>query len=557
MKRYVCISFLCASSITLVVSSCEIDTRPLASNHLVGQKTTQPIILVDGFFVPNFWRTSKTIDYCEQLGLGYAGTLAEREAGGFYMHPYPDVERRDVFLLEVDDYAQSLSQWSDDLAEAVKYVKQVTRASGVTLMSYGTGGLAVRKYLLDHPENHGVEQVVMVAAPHGGVWKAIWSLLVQEETVSGITVVDLALEQLFRFLARLLNIDIDAPILKEIFLVERNAWLQDLNVGRLPERVVYNNITLRVVREDASIFRRNGFPIDRSLPDLDRQQLSHVSSLQDPTTLDYSTHDVVLSEPDNYYPLYRALRRVLTEPFRWCEECLPVSQMRPNRVDVYYETPLAGLFDVRAFETNTGRVLETSEPAVFRYGRESYGRIRIYLNDPVSWPIEVIARSPDLQEWSISVVRDSDRPVIATGLRMDDPPVIIHIQRIDNLPPRNTQGRKWDLLDFKGSQPDLQIHVLADNQVIRTSEVYPEIEASVDVDEEFVLDVDPSSQSIEIRIMDHDALGHEVMAEITWEPGSLPVGTKELTLRNGTKIVATIEWERPRVRFIHPDTLKL
>ena len=540
--------------VLLVVSGCEPGGG--VWNKLEGLRTTQPILFVGDFTEQDFWHVSGTTRYFERIGLGYGGDLVWSGDAGLQPTIRPRKDARDFYVMRISDYAQSLTVWSAEIRDAVLWVRRQTGARAVTLVGIGTGGVGIRKYLVDHQDDHYVSHMIMVASPNGGMPRAIMSIM-NQETRGDVwhhrlrsSVLDVA--------GWVVQLDLKAPILRELLPVEHNPALQQLNATALPADVWYTTISLDV--RPAGRWKLGGArrSLKRSLADVDRQDPKYVGGLHAPSVRQVSHVSLALESTTNYEPLFRELVRALSSPFELSDAVLVHPAGRSSeRLDVYYEAPFAGLIEFQVEELETGVMLPVSRATIVNREGATFGRVSIGLETPDAFHIRVYALMPDGTEYVKDIIHGNAPSTLTSMLFDPQDPLSITVVRIENIPPFAPGGGAWDVMDFNGGHPDLQISMIAGSRILRTGDMYRDVQRSLEVQERFELNVDPDSESISIQVRDRDPLGADLVGTHTWQPGQLPVGQHVLVLENGVRLVLYIDWKRQKTRIVDPIPLKI
>jgi pimeloyl-ACP methyl ester carboxylesterase len=87
------------------------------------------------------------------------------------------IQNQDVFTFPYD-WRYGVSEGNvEALAEKIKSIKTQTGSEKVNVVAHSTGGLLLKKYIMDHPTDHYVNKAVMVGVPNLGSPKAIKTLV--------------------------------------------------------------------------------------------------------------------------------------------------------------------------------------------------------------------------------------------------------------------------------------------------------------------------------------------------------------------------------------------
>lgn len=212
----------------------------------VRRSVPYPILLLHGLGGKGKgWVDSGLAGYLEQKGLRYGGTVKLRESGGAAIeggNVEPDLA--DFFHIEMSDPFEGLEDWVKELRKDVREIRTRTGAPRVVLVGFSAGGLVGRKYVVEHPEDHGVARLVTLASPHrGSEWA--YAVLVHDELSEakangGLTgFVAGPLLSALEALEEKVGIPLDGELLRDLLPEKHNDALAALNRKTHPKNLEY------------------------------------------------------------------------------------------------------------------------------------------------------------------------------------------------------------------------------------------------------------------------------------------------------------------------------
>jgi len=202
-----------------------------------------PIVLIHGLGGnAEGWVGAGLVDFFSQAGLCYGGALSARADGGVEISaPRCPISQSSLFTFQVSDPWSSLDLWSQELTVVLPEVRRGTGAPQVVLVGFSAGGLAARQYLVGHPTNHGVAELVTVASPHGGSELALFAQVAKfVDNLEGplrTTAEDILVE-----FERVLGERLSSPLVAELMPPSEDNYLARLNRAPHPTDLEYSCI---------------------------------------------------------------------------------------------------------------------------------------------------------------------------------------------------------------------------------------------------------------------------------------------------------------------------
>ncbi|NBC18004.1 MAG: hypothetical protein GVY18_11905 [Bacteroidetes bacterium] len=222
-------------------------------------------------------------------------------------------------------------------------------------------------------------------------------------------------------------------------------------------------------------------------------------------------------------------------------------------VYVTFEHALAGLPEVRAVARPGGTSVPVSQPVVYTSGRRGMGRVEV---GPLpSGSVEQVDLHLEFEglgrRYVKPIVFDEDA-VVRSGEPPpeENAPVTIHVRATMDVPLRKPDGDAWDKLLIVPPEvyPDVRLALVVDSRILRTTRIAKNVRSSsIQWDETYHLDIDPRLQHIGFVLLDADPepFEDEVMGKITWAPGSLPTGERQIRSAEGLLFDFEVQWTPP------------
>jgi pimeloyl-ACP methyl ester carboxylesterase len=514
-----------------------------------------PILLIHGLSgSADTWTDSGYVEYLEGLGLGYGGVVrAERGRPVAIREGRVAPEEGEMFVFEVSDSWASLELWQEELREVVVEVTRRTGLPRVVLVGHSAGGVAARRYLVEHPKDHRVARLVTISSPHGGSELAVAAEL--QRSVGRLPLGRAATDVLERW-EREHDLRPDSPLLRELLPPEDGNYLDRLNRSPHPTDVDYACVIATGTEVGADWKRlqmafartRNGEKAE-SLGELVATRVMRLlaqgtandSEAGDGAVLLASQH---LGRVEFFRRHPETLRAALLVPggheqakFRYpaitravgdSVEFLRARTERRGAGDVVlvdFRSPLAGLAQVSA-EDGDGRRLAAGAPALYSDGKDVFARVEIGPLPDGGAEIRLRVRPPDapLAHGATVARRGRASPAGAPEPR----PYELALHTV-----LGAAGKRWDRVGDPGA--DLQAVLRVDGQEIFRTDVLPDVADTVLPGFHGSVTLDPRRSRVELLLWDVDALGAapETMATVVWKPGQLAPGRTLLATEQG------------------------
>lgn len=550
------------------------------------------------------WIDSGLTGFFEERGLVHGGTIRWVEGQGVVIEGGTEGSERSDFLhLEMSDPFQSLEEWSSEIRAGVEEVLARTGAPRVALVGFSAGGLAGRKYVVDHPEDHGVARLVTLASPHLGSEWAYASMVAGglEKAAADGGLKGKAAELIASGLGpleELVGIPLDAPLVRELVPEEHNEVLRALNRSEHPWNLEYACIRTAgapgfggwgEVEADLLKIREGEILDSKIVGSLSTVVLSAVAFLrnrpsfrgdgavllssQDLREVEYfrahpDLADAVIDETatiDAWHmgakERYRAVLEGIASEVRFLDvRATPDSSPTSTRLELDFHDYFAGVLEVTAEDPESGNRIPVGRPALYRRGDESFARVTIGPFDPEQVPvIDVQVESLERQK---RVGGLDGRPVVygkrlIVGDEIDDPepepsalePVVLEVETLRDIPAVDAQDRPWDL---DGTRPDLRLVLYAGDDEQGWTELYRDVDGTrLEIGRTFELPVDPSETRIRLEVWEVDVPAPDLVGRVVWNPGQLRSGAVTETTDAGLAI--DLQVTAPEVEHVSWD----
>ncbi len=537
-----------------------------------------PILFVHGLgSAPTAWETDGTIAYFERRGLRYGGIVRGTQIRRPISESPPG---QDLFTVGFTDPFGNLEVWAQELAAAIGSVRQLTGAEKVILVCHSAGGIAARRFLVDHPLDHTVHRLVTIATPHTGTELA--RLVSLKHAI-------MSRPELALFRSRMERIEhasrlpLDATVLAQLQPVDRNPWLDRLNRAPHPTDVQYVAIVVEHGRElsvwadlDADMKRFAENPVNSTLVNrllhgllevlsdstrqvgdgvvlANRQRLSRVSWFERSRTpveeirVFSRTHQDALTRTFEIASAVSGVPRVLSVKAKR-RFLRPTSRLQ---VDVSHEFGAGMAVMAYAMDSGSSLGIPVSQPQLAAAPDRTLVRVEIGPFRPHSVSeIDLRMAPPGLPDLYVApLVRRhaAEQPRLVGSLTRT---VHLQLESVIGVP---NDADPLLVGRFRGA--DVQITLAtADGQVLTTKE-YPDVTTgTVLLDEPgTTLALDPLRTRLHLYIWDVDPLSNTLLGSAVLEPGEWPNGPARIATAGSVTLLARLDWSaEPTMHFLPP-----
>jgi len=556
----------------------------------VKRRVPYPILFLHGLGgSAKTWDDSGLTAFLEARGLRNGGVVRLGEDGHVKILGSP--EQADFFLLEVDSF-QSLQGWTRALAKLIAAVRAATHAPRVVLVGHSAGGLAGRKYVVEHPLGHHVAKILTIASPHKGselAWASILKPLLREGASqdNGTSFIYRMLDERLTALERKVGIPLDSPILKDLIPESHNPVLAALNRKPHPGDLEYACVLavgspgfqdmedlerdlIRISNGELDKsralewLRTNAMALIRLLDGnqlfqggdgavlVESQDLREVSFFKDHRDLIKGC----LSAEVGHHSVnaqYSVILQGIESPVRFLRARIAPNPGRAGmKLEVDFHDYLAGISGVSARDPQTGRSLPVSRPEIFQRGDESFGRVLIGPIDPSrTTMVDVLVRSLDRGQLfgkRVPLARASGSKRAALSIAGKPEPVALTLLGVDGIPGRRPSGLPWKL-DF--SPPAVELVLLADQREVLRTRTFENVQGSLALHDTVEFAVDPRRVRLILEVWGQSSLAPELMGRVVWNPGELPRGPAVTKTEQG--LAARIDVEGPLEECVNWD----
>lgn len=537
-----------------------------------------PMLFLHGFgSSAAMWEMDGTVAYFETRGLRYGGRL---RADGRRGAPAA-LRGKDLFTVGFADPYGDVDVWAGELEQVIRRALEFTGARKVILVAHSAGGLAARRYLVDHLDDHHVHALVTVASPHGGTELAFLAdLKVLVEARPEL----LVFRPLVKKLEEAAGFPLNARILSQLHPVERNDWLQALDRANHPLDVRYVALVVEHGREldvwqdlDADLRRLRSEPANSTLVNrlmqrlldavnaedwhsgdgvilAERQRLSRVS--------DFRSRKIPVEEIPVYSRTHQEASKLHFEMLSAVSGVPSVARVaakrgflsRKGRLQIDYEHEFGSVVGVQiqagGVESGLVRPLAFDGPSLVDVGAGTVSRIAVgplpmselrNLNLALTPP-----ESTDVYAFPVvsrkEVVVDSPKAE-GSGARAR-----LRLRRVGGIPPDADRSL---VPGWAGA--DVQVVVSSADGPIYRTEVIEDVPGDTisltapPVD----LGVDPLRTRLSVQVWDVDLLGNTLLGVAVLQPGEWPRGEARLQTDTAVFIDVRLDWfSRPA---LHPE----
>lgn len=513
--------------------------------RIVNRRAPSPILFVHGIGgSAQTWNEAGLTSYLRSRELEYGGVVRIYNGGAAAMNTAPDA---DFFLVEISPSFQSLERWEESLATAITAVRKETGASQVVLVGHSAGGLAARKYLVDHPDDHGVAKLVTIASPHRGSELALLSLVKKtlregtaQEGMGGL--VYRTLDERLSAYERGLGIPLDAPIFEDLLPEHRNPGLWVVNrkphptidyacilavgspdslhweeIASLDKGSFWENLRTRFISvfaflEGVSSSRGDGAVLAVS------QDLRAVDFFKQHKELIEKCIEVDVGH-QGVNEQHRVIANGVESPVRFLRATrLGEPEDDPTEVDVDFHDYFAGLSKITARLPGTLEALPISRRVVMDNGVDSFGRATIGPFDSSVHPrIEVIIQTLNRRKYGRSLLlRDTPGSVLP---KRDPPrPLTVTMVKLEGIPGERPSGLPWDP-DL--SPPDVQVTLSVDRHEVFRSRTYEDAGRAILLREPIAFEEEPWEHEVSVKVW-HDGFVRELIGQSIFRVGEFP-----------------------------------
>lgn len=506
-----------------------------------------PILLVHGLGESAAdWNESGYVAYLEGLGLRNGGVVRGTKGRAVIRGGRAERAEADVFVFEVSEPFASLDLWQAELRAAVLGVTEWTGLPRVILLGFSAGGVAARKYLVEHPSDHRVARLVTVSSPHAGSELALAAELLTE---GGAQPLMRWAQDVMEARGMESSIHPDAALVRELLPPRDGNVLDVLNRLPHPQDVDYACViatgtevsqdwrTLqaavaetRAGNKSSSFFELLSTALMRTLASFTANR----SQAGDGAVLVASQHlgrveffrrhpELVLKtlQVPGGHGAVKQRYRALTEAVADSVEFL---RARPGRngeeptVQVDFRSPLAALSEVTAAD-ESGRDLKTGTPSLHRCGDQIFARVEVGpLPDPDE-EIELRVRPPQAPTPYGAVIRPSGAGVPPHRLGPGD-------YQLTVWGALGTAAKDWDpSLAGVGAGADLEMVLSVDGEEVLRTRTMQDVGDVVLLEDATTVRLDPRSSRVELALWDMDLkVVPEPMGTVVWNPGQLVPG---------------------------------
>jgi pimeloyl-ACP methyl ester carboxylesterase len=453
------------------------------------------------------------------------------------------------------------------LEKLLSEVRRRSKAPRVVLVGYSAGGLTGRKYLVEHPRDHGLAKLLTISAPHKGTYLAEVPLFLQDARAwaeRNGEIANLLINIPLSKLEEFVGFGMGKPVFADLLLEKANPSLAALNAAPHPQDLEYECVRSYV--DDLGESRRL-FQTDA----IDKYQAANILSRllallwdgsswsgdgavpvfsQDLRALDFlgghgelisacrginANHSEVLARHGDILSGISSRVRFLRARYD------PLSDGQTIEVD--FQDYLAGRVQVKAQDPFTSRFLPISQPAVYQRGNEIFGRVVIGPVDPQKiTDIDVVVRSLDWgRRYGKSIsLRRSPKTQVSSHTDKEKP-IRVALHRVERLP-----SGSFSLASLF-SPPGLQLVLRADGREMLRTRMYSNSGESVDLEESAELNDEAWESPITLEVYKSGNL----IGTSSWKPGELPRGRSIAKTDQGP--VIQMEVNGPQERPIEWD----
>lgn len=512
-----------------------------------------PILLIHGLGgSAETWNESGYVDYLSQLGLTYGGVVKATGDGGAQIEGGRVApEKGEVFVFEVSDSWASLDVWQQEIRAAVEEVTARTGLPKVVMVGYSAGGVAARKYLVEHREDHRVARLVTASSPNAGSELAVAAEL--QRTASHLPLGDVATAVLDRWEAEH-GLRVDSPLLRELLPPEKGNYLDRLNRSPHPEDVEYAcviatgtevagdwrklqnaMVRTRAGRTSGSLLELLSTGVMRLLAwrtgnlSTDGDGAVLVASQHLGRVEFFSHHPDLVKKTLTVFGSHEQMKhryRALTEALGDSVEFLRGRSRDGDDgriVTVDFRSPLAGLSRVSA-DVGEDRPVIMGTPAIYRRGGEVFARVSIGPVPEDAKEVRLRVQPPDAPLARGVVLRpEADKHLVPPPAPR---PFELRIRGV-----LGADAQTWNLL----GGADLQAVVFLDDSEVFRTPVEKDIPSVVLLQDSGRLTFDPRFSRVELDLRDVDGLGlvPRTMGKVVWNPGQLEAGQSLLATDTG------------------------
>jgi pimeloyl-ACP methyl ester carboxylesterase len=551
-----------------------VSSRPPDNAVRLERSVPSPIVLLHGMGGDG-QASSGLTGFFRQQNLRYGGVV-RIGAGGRPEFIQAEVvpEKADFFTLEMSDPFQSLQDWTRELDKLLAAIHEETGGARVVLVGHSAGGVAGRKYLVEHTGGPHVAKLVTVASPHLGSNLAMVPLFLRKlrDSVSGWAGQgSFTAEQMNRLSAsieRSFEVPFDSPILEDLLPEGLNPRLAALNRSAHPDTVEYECVRAlggppfahwetirkfvageiplrevawaRILQELLAYLQGGqGFQGDGAVP-VRSQDLQSVDFFRRHAAMVAECRGVE-ADHSGVKEEYQEILYGITSPAR----LLAVHRDGEDRLVVDFQDYFAGLATVTARGVPTKTDLRVTEPIVYQRETEIFGRVVIGPFDARRTPaVDIVVQSLDGRRYGRRVLLTTpDKPLPDSE---KPKPAVLRLLRVEKIPPR-TLLQIWNG-DDGGPQSDLRA-VLRAVDWKRQTPLHQNAGDPADLGEEMQLDIEPDEERITLELWDmDDGDKSDLLGRITWSPGQFPRGQATETAASG--LVLHLDIDRPHERRI-------
>jgi pimeloyl-ACP methyl ester carboxylesterase len=519
-----------------------------------------PILFLHGMgATAETWIDAGVKSFLEKKGLRYGGVIGVDKRGQLQIsQPSCPPEKADFFALQVADSFQSLNLWERDLATIIEAVRSRTGAPRVILVGHSAGGLAARKYLVDHARYHHVAKLLTIATPHRGSELALIAILedLLGANASGseaINTTSRALLEELKALESRAGLRYKAPIFRDLLPESLNPALRRLNSAPHPTDVKYACILAAgspafdgwedLERDLATI--SSGAALDsRIFEKLRTLLMALVASLgqgesfrgdgavlvssQDLRKVDFFRPHIeevqgldVEAGHEKVKENHQAILDGIDSPlvFLGGRQILG-SRPGSRQLEIDFQDYFAGLARVTARDPLTGKTLPVSGPVVLQKGEESFGRFVVGPFDPtrlsaIDFLVHSLVRG---RVYGRRIILRSEGRRIALPNTGKTQPVTVTLLRVEAVPSQRPSGLPWE---FDLSAPDIQVVLSVEHHEVYRSPILEDVDGSAAMQEAVRLDGNPWESEMALEVW-HAGLVRDLMGRITWNPEEFP-----------------------------------
>ncbi|HEX3530740.1 MAG TPA: alpha/beta fold hydrolase [Thermoanaerobaculia bacterium] len=537
-----------AALFCLIVYLCIPKCGKIQGNPGVGRRVPAPILFLHGFGSgAETWKDARLTDFLQSKGLRFGGTV--RIDGKGEARIEGSSAGADFFLLAVSSSFQGLDGWTRDIAKLVAKVREATQAPRVVLVGHSAGGLAGRRYLVEHFSDHHLAKLVTVASPHRGS-ELGWLWLLKKKLQS--TPIDAWLAGVERGVGT----PLDSPLLHDLLPERQNPALARLNKTAHPTDVEYSCLRaagspdadnwaalgklfdsmdlenspflqdaitklmmLNAFREGVHSSRGDGAILEASQDLREIEFFKNTRSLiQDCPSVDVGHHAILeqhrailagITSPVHF----RAARRV-SDPGADC-----------TQIVVDFDDAFAGLTEVVVRSSPTHELLPVSRPVIMEKDGASFGQVQIGPFDSSRSPmIEIVVRSLDRgrRYGKQILLRNIDRAALPKHEKPK--PIMLTLLGLEGIP------RTGILL----SRPDIRIVLSVDQHEV-FSKVIEDVDRVVALREAIELADDPRESEITLEVRIAGQTGDPI-GRFLWPPGEFPRSTALVRSKEGLAV---------------------